>query len=290
MLDVPHLWTGWARRTLIGADEILIVAAPDLANLRNTKNLIDLLRAARPNDHRPHYCLNQVGMPKRPEIKPADFAKALEDEPIAIIPFEPQLFGTAANNGQMIAEVSSEPSRRRDVPLAGAAADRPRRGEARAVEPAHPAHREAAEAVRRRLPRRTVVFGKRSTYGPAMPAQRGAAHRAGARRRPPAARARGARAAVAEAGRTPLPSAGLRRADHLAAARARRGAAEPPRSVPPRAVDSRRSESYYEVKGTIFGALIEAIDLVAARPARRRNRRARRSATSSTRSSRSRTS
>ncbi len=29
----------------------------------------------------------------------------------------------------------------------------------------------------------------------------------------------------------------------------------------PSAVDSRRSESYYEVKGTIFGALIEAIDL-----------------------------
>src|SRR5436305_5039530 len=44
VLDVPHVWTGWARRTLIGADEILIVAAPDLANLRNTKNLIDLLR------------------------------------------------------------------------------------------------------------------------------------------------------------------------------------------------------------------------------------------------------
>jgi pilus assembly protein CpaE len=37
----------------------------------------------------------------------ADFAKALEFDPIASIPFEPQLFGTAANNGQMIAEVSS---------------------------------------------------------------------------------------------------------------------------------------------------------------------------------------
>ena len=107
VLDVPHVWTGWARRTLIGADDILIVAAPDLANLRNTKNLIDLLRANRPNDNRPQYCLNQVGVPKRPEIKAADFAKALEFEPLASIPFEPQLFGTAANNGQMIAEVSS---------------------------------------------------------------------------------------------------------------------------------------------------------------------------------------
>ena len=107
VLDVPHVWTGWARRTLIGADDILIVAEPDLANLRNTKNLVDLLRAARPNDSRPNYCLNQVGVPKRPEIKAADFAKALEFDPIATIPFEPQVFGTAANNGQMVAEVAS---------------------------------------------------------------------------------------------------------------------------------------------------------------------------------------
>jgi pilus assembly protein CpaE len=107
VLDVPHLWTGWAKRTLIGADDILIVAAPDLANLRNTKNLIDLLKASRPNDSRPQYCLNMVGVPKRPEIKAADFAKALEFDPLATVPFEPQLFGTAANNGQMIAEVNS---------------------------------------------------------------------------------------------------------------------------------------------------------------------------------------
>jgi len=107
VLDVPHLWSGWAKRLLIAADEILIVAAPDLANLRNTKNLIDLLKAARPNDRRPRYCLNQVGIAKRPEIKPADFAKALDDQPVAVIPFEPQIFGTAANNGQMIAELSS---------------------------------------------------------------------------------------------------------------------------------------------------------------------------------------
>lgn len=107
VLDVPHQWTGWTKRTLIAADEILLVAAPDLANLRNAKNLIDLLRTARPNDHRPRYCLNQVGVPKRPEIKPADFAKALEAEPAAVIGFDPQLFGTAANNGQMIAEVAA---------------------------------------------------------------------------------------------------------------------------------------------------------------------------------------
>ncbi len=107
VLDVPHQWTGWTKQTLVGADDILIVAAPDLANLRNTKNLYDFLKAARPNDHRPLYCLNQIGVPKRPEIKSADFAKALESEPVASIPFDPQLFGAAANNGQMIAEIAA---------------------------------------------------------------------------------------------------------------------------------------------------------------------------------------
>jgi pilus assembly protein CpaE len=106
MLDVPHQWTGWTRHTLLGADDILIVAAPDLANLRNAKNLIDFLRASRANDHPPYFLLNQVGVPKRPEIKPADFAKALDDDPVAIIPFDPQIFGDAANNGQMLAEIS----------------------------------------------------------------------------------------------------------------------------------------------------------------------------------------
>jgi len=107
VLDVPHVWTGWTKRVLIGADDILVVAAPDLANLRNAKNMVDLLKGARPNDRRPLYCLNQVGVPKRPEIKPADFAKALEDDPVVVIPFEPPVFGTASNNGQMIAEVAS---------------------------------------------------------------------------------------------------------------------------------------------------------------------------------------
>jgi pilus assembly protein CpaE len=106
VLDVPHQWTGWSKQTLISADDILIVATPDLASLRNAKNLYDLLKASRPNDRRPLYCLNQVGVPKRPEIKAKDFAKALEDGPVATIAFEPKVFGAAANNGQMIAEVS----------------------------------------------------------------------------------------------------------------------------------------------------------------------------------------
>ena len=80
VLDVPHVWTGWTRRLLVGADDILIVAAPDLANLRNAKNMVDLLRVARPNDRHAYYCLNQVGVPKRPEITPADYAQVVREQ------------------------------------------------------------------------------------------------------------------------------------------------------------------------------------------------------------------
>jgi pilus assembly protein CpaE len=107
VLDIPHLWTGWGRRALIGADELVLVAGPDLASLRNAKNLLDNLRSARPNDRSPKLILNGVGVVKRPEIAVADFAKTVEMEPAAVIPFDAKLFGAAANNGQMIAEVES---------------------------------------------------------------------------------------------------------------------------------------------------------------------------------------
>jgi pilus assembly protein CpaE len=105
VVDVPHVWTSWSRRMLISADETVLVASPELASLRNAKSLLDNLRAARKNDPAPRLILNGVGLPKRPEIAPADFAKAIDVEPSAIIPFDAKLFGTAANNGQMIAEM-----------------------------------------------------------------------------------------------------------------------------------------------------------------------------------------
>jgi pilus assembly protein CpaE len=107
VLDVPHQWSGWTKRILVGADDILIVAEPDLANLRNTKNMLSMLKTSRPNDRPPLYCLNQVRMPKRPEIDARGFAKTIESPPIAAIPFDSRMFGTAANNGQMIAEIAA---------------------------------------------------------------------------------------------------------------------------------------------------------------------------------------
>ena len=79
---------------------------PDLVGLRNAKNLVELLRKARPNDVPPKLVLNQVGVPKRAEIKPAQFAKALDLEPVACVAFEPATFSAAANAGRMIVDAA----------------------------------------------------------------------------------------------------------------------------------------------------------------------------------------
>ena len=105
--DVPHMWSDTMRQVLLSADEILVVAEPDLANLRNAKNMIDNLVLLRRHDRKPHLVMNKVGMPKRPEIAVAEFARAVGADPIAVVPFDAQLFGTAANNGQMLADVQA---------------------------------------------------------------------------------------------------------------------------------------------------------------------------------------
>lgn len=106
VLDLPHLWSGWMRRLMMTVDDVVVTATPDLASLRNAKNLIDLVRKSRPNDQPPQLVLNQVGAPGRPEIPVKEFAKALQLEPALVLPFDPKLFGKAANNGQMVFEVN----------------------------------------------------------------------------------------------------------------------------------------------------------------------------------------
>jgi pilus assembly protein CpaE len=105
-LDVPHAWNGWVKHTLSTVDEIVIVAEPDLANLRNAKNLADTLKQLRPGEAEPLLVINRTGVPKRPEITAGDFESAIECRLAGQIGFDAATFGTAANNGQMIAEVS----------------------------------------------------------------------------------------------------------------------------------------------------------------------------------------
>jgi pilus assembly protein CpaE len=106
IVDVPNMWAPWIKYTLLNSDEIIITATPELPALRNAKNLVDMLKAARPNDKPPRLILNQVGVPKRPEIPVNDFAKAIGLQPSVVIPHDPQSFGMAQGNGQMLFEVA----------------------------------------------------------------------------------------------------------------------------------------------------------------------------------------
>ena len=107
VLDVPHQWSGWTRRALVGADDILIVAEPDLANLRNAKNMLDLLKAARPNDRMPLYCLNQVGCRSGPRSTRATSPRRSRASRSPRSRSIRRCSASAANNGQMIAEISA---------------------------------------------------------------------------------------------------------------------------------------------------------------------------------------
>src|SRR5690554_2802345 len=78
VLDLPHQWTGWMRHTLAAVDEIVIVAEPDLANLRNAKNIADMVKSLRPTEADPIIVVNKTGVPKRPEIPADEFASSIE--------------------------------------------------------------------------------------------------------------------------------------------------------------------------------------------------------------------
>lgn len=108
VIDLPHVWNEWLYRSLIASDEVVLVCQPDLASLRNGKNMIDKITAERPNDAPVRLIINMMGVPKRPEIPVKDFAAAIGIEPDVVLPFDPHLFGTASNNGQMISETDPQ--------------------------------------------------------------------------------------------------------------------------------------------------------------------------------------
>ncbi|HEY2707474.1 MAG TPA: AAA family ATPase [Caulobacteraceae bacterium] len=136
VLDLPHAWTAWKRRMLTTSDDVVVVAEPDLASLRNAKNIVDLVKAARPNDAPPRVVLNKVGLPGRPEIPLKDFGEALGLTPCMVIGFDAKLFGQAANNGQMIGEVGPKAKQSESLDALARMISRRETGEIPVVKPA----------------------------------------------------------------------------------------------------------------------------------------------------------
>ena len=106
ILDLPHRWAPWTQQLLLDADEVVIVSLPDLAGLRDSRHLIARLKEFRGEQAPVHLVLNHAGAYRRSELSAKDFENAVELAPALVIPHEPNLFGSAANNGQMLGEVN----------------------------------------------------------------------------------------------------------------------------------------------------------------------------------------
>lgn len=104
VLDLPHAWEPWVRAALREADEVVVVAGPDLASLRNADNMLKLLRSERDKASAPTIVLSMTGLPKRPEIPLKDFSQALCASPAITFAFEPELFATAEAGAKTIYE------------------------------------------------------------------------------------------------------------------------------------------------------------------------------------------
>ena len=105
VLDLPHAWTSWIKEALLKADDVIIVAGPDLASLSSAKSMLEALKTARP-DIAPLIVMSMVGVPKRPEITFKDFSGALGLAPPFSFAFDPALLGQAALESRMIGEIA----------------------------------------------------------------------------------------------------------------------------------------------------------------------------------------
>jgi pilus assembly protein CpaE len=105
VLDVPHHWDAWVKEVLTSADEVLVVATPDLASLRNAKNIVETLNEHRHERSEPLLLLSMVGA-HGPGISVKDFTEAVGAKPIDALAFDPALYGMAAIKGKAIAALA----------------------------------------------------------------------------------------------------------------------------------------------------------------------------------------
>jgi pilus assembly protein CpaE len=145
MLDVPHQWLGWTRRMLIAADDILIVATPDLANLRNAKNMLDLLKASRPERPAPLLSPQQCRRSEAPRNQQCRFCESARrstgrDHPVRAAGVWRRGEQRPDDRGNV-----GQPPHRRIVPSARPAADGPFGDQEVEAEPVFAASGKAAE-------------------------------------------------------------------------------------------------------------------------------------------------
>mgnify|MGYP000391918802 FL=1 len=106
ILDVPHMWNAWVQDIVVDADDTVIVGAPDLYNLRDGKNVFEFLAPNRGMEAPTRLILNKVGELKNGELSEKEFKEVLDTKPALSIPFDPDAFASAMNNGEMLRKVA----------------------------------------------------------------------------------------------------------------------------------------------------------------------------------------
>tara|TARA_B100000676_G_scaffold227875_1_gene225901 strand:- start:10699 stop:11871 length:1173 start_codon:yes stop_codon:yes gene_type:complete len=106
VVDLPHMWSEWVRQTLVAADEAVIIGNQELATLRDLKSIVEALNKERGEESQVKVVLNHTGISKKTEVPVKEFEEAVGAEPSIVVPHDPVVFGRAANNGQMVGDVS----------------------------------------------------------------------------------------------------------------------------------------------------------------------------------------
>jgi len=104
IVDIPHVWTDWSEGLLTAADETILVLAPDIANIRDSRNMLDFLNSKRGESRQVKVVINKSDVAKRTRLLPKDISNTLGVQPVAAIPFDPTTFIEAANDGKMIGD------------------------------------------------------------------------------------------------------------------------------------------------------------------------------------------
>ncbi len=100
VVDMPRVWTDWTEQVLRLSSEVVVTAWPDFSSLKNAKALIETLDAPL------KLVLNGLDFHKRTQLSIKDFEDTLGVKPVLSLPFDPALFGEAANAGQIAAQMS----------------------------------------------------------------------------------------------------------------------------------------------------------------------------------------
>ena len=86
VLDLPHAWQPWVQELLLQVDEVVVISYPDLAGIRNTKNILDFLGEGRGVDAPTRLIFNRVGASRKTELGIKDSQGAIDQAPLLSIP------------------------------------------------------------------------------------------------------------------------------------------------------------------------------------------------------------